>query len=947
MRPVLPSSSRVESLPLATLLVLVAVLMVLTDVLSRWDLNIYDIGLRLLQRPAPNSITVVSIDEESISTLGRWPWPRKLHGQLIDRLAAANARAVGFDILFDQNDPTDIAGDFAFGAAARKFGKVALATAPVPGRDTGIYAALPMPALEGATIGHVDVELDQDGIARQIYLHGGVGSARWPALGLAIKDLGEQVGSLPQVPDAKSRAELGATSAWVRAEPYRIPFYGGASAIPHVSYARLLRGDPDAIERVRGKFVVVGVTAIGLSSGFVTPGSAHREMPGVELTANVLGSLLEGVRILQMPVWAKVLLSALLAVVPIALFARARTWSLAAYFGWLVAILVVSAAMLYLAHTWFPPASALAAAALSYPLWSWGRLNASLSALTLERNLARATLHSIGDAVVTTAKDGRVDYLNPVAETMTGISLARARGKPLEDVVRTFDQNGQRVVPPPVKECLVEGKAVHASQYLLLRGESEERTISWNANPIRDSSGAVQGLVLAFADVTRVLALTREMVRQATHDGLTDLPNRVLLEDRLATALPRAHRADEQVAVMFIDLDGFKKINDGLGHAAGDQLLREVAQRLKESCREEDSVARWGGDEFIVVLERLHSRDIAASRASQLIQSLAQPFSLAGQEVSVTISIGISFFPKDGKDAATLLKRADAAMYRAKEEGRNGFRFYSARMSARARERLSVEKSLRDAMGNGEFVLHYQPQIELGTGRIRGLEALLRWNHPQQFLLTPAHFLSVAEQSQLIHALGDWAMRTAFKQLADLQRGGLHDLQMSVNLSPRQLVKRDLYARISQGLEESGVDPSQIALEISEELLLKEPNELAPVLNSLRDLGVRIAIDDFGTGHSSIGYLKRLPIDQLKIDQTFVRDAPESPKDAALVQGMVTLARSLNLEVIAEGVESERELSFVRDVDCDAAQGFYLGAPKGIEALLPLLPGGAPPLATA
>src|SRR5581483_4236937 len=475
-----------------------------------------------------------------------------------------------------------------------------------------------------------------------------------------------------------------------------------------------------------------------------------------------------------------------------------------------------------------------------------------------------------------------------------------------------------------------------ASQYLLLKGALDERTISWTANPIRDGEGQVQGLVLAFSDVTQVLSLTREMVRQATHDGLTDLPNRVLLEDRLATALPRALRAEEQVAVMFIDLDGFKKINDGLGHAAGDVLLKDVARRLKASCREEDSVARWGGDEFVVVLERLRSRDVAASRASQLIQSLAQPFALADQEVSVTISIGISFFPKDGKDVGTLLKRADAAMYRAKEEGRNCFRFYSARMSTRSRERLAVEKSLRDALNNGEFCLYYQPQIDLATGRIRGLEALLRWNHPQA-LLTPAHFLGIAEQSQLIHLLGEWALRHASVQLAELQRRGIREVNIAANLSPRQLAKRDLYNRISAILEDTKADASQLTLEISEELLLREPNELAPVLRSLRELGVRIAIDDFGTGHSSIGYLKRLPIDQLKIDQTFVRDAAINAKDAALVQGMVTLARSLNMEVVAEGVETETQLALVRRLDCDAAQGFYLAPPKPIESLWPQL----------
>jgi diguanylate cyclase (GGDEF)-like protein len=499
-------------------------------------------------------------------------------------------------------------------------------------------------------------------------------------------------------------------------------------------------------------------------------------------------------------------------------------------------------------------------------------------------------------------------------------------------VVRTYDETGERPVPPPVEECLVEGVRAHSSSYLLLRAGSE-CAIRWSGAPVRDAEGRIDGMVLAFSDITQVLSLSRDMVHLATHDALTGLPNRVLMCDRLELALARARRAGEQVAVLVVDLDGFKRVNDALGHSAGDALLKEVAGRLKASCREEDSVARWGGDEFVVMLEKLHTREAVVRRASYLLESLAKPIVVAEQEVYVTASVGICLAPRDGEDVETLFAHADLAMYRAKDEGRNGFRFYSPRMNGHARENLGMEKALRDALRGEELAMYYQPVIELGSGRLKGVEALIRWPRTTGEVALPKTFLPVVEQSDLVHAIGEWVLRTACTTAARACADGFTDLQVAVNLSPRQLLKSDLYGRIATILEETKAPPNQLVLEIAEDLFLHDSKGVVRNLESLRGLGVHVSIDDFGTGYSSIGYLKYLPIDQIKIDHSFVQDGAANESDATIVRGMVSLARNLQLEIIAEGVETAHQLEFVRSLDVDGVQGFYLAEPMAESAL--------------
>jgi diguanylate cyclase (GGDEF)-like protein/PAS domain S-box-containing protein len=939
--PVLGAVHRSESLRLGLVLLGLATVLTSTDLLGRWDNLFYDAQLRLFQRPPPSAVIIVAIDEESLAALGRWPWPRRVHAQMVERLTQAGAKVIGMDILFVEPDRADAAGDELLARAIQAHGRVVLAVAPQTGAGHRLSAIRPLPMLvEAAQLGHVDFELDADGIVRSVYLRAGMGEPTWPALGLAMLDLG-MPGRSADLPGVRREARgPDPAGKWVRDYRILLPFFGGPGSFEQVAFSQVLAGDPVLLERLRGRYVLIGATAAGVGESLATPVSGrNRPMSGVELNANVLAGLAQDVVVEPLSPSAQLGWALLFSLLPVLIYphCRPRT-ALLAYGALLLLGLVASVAMLQLTHWWFAPAVTLVVLATSYPLWSWRRLDATVSELTSERNRVQATLHSIGDAVVTTDAVGQVEYLNPVAERLTGQALAAARGLPLHEVLRLFDESGQSPVTLPLQECLIEGKTLHPGRYDLLRTPlGDEHAIRWSASPIHDATGAIGGMVFAFSDMTQMLALSREMVRQATHDALTDLPNRVLLEDRLEKALARARRAAQHVAVLFIDLDGFKKVNDAFGHAAGDALLKDVAVRLNGSCREEDSVGRWGGDEFVVLLEKLDGRDGVTARAVKLLQLLALPFRVLGQEVYVTASIGISLFPRDADDVGGLFKRADAAMYRAKQDGSNNFKFYSRHMNDHAVERLALEKALWNALPDGELVLHYQPQVELASGRVSGVEALMRWQRPGEGMILPGRFLPVAEQSELVHALGDWVLQAACAHLVHLRRCGLPGLHVAINLAPRQLLKRDVYTRIATVMREAKIDPSRLVLEISENLYLQDPSDIGHALQGLREMGVRISIDDFGTGYSSIGYLKRLPIDQVKIDKSFVHDMAVNADDAAVVRGIVTLAHSLRLEVIAEGVETEAQLRLVRELGCDGAQGFYFSYPLAPDVLNPYL----------
>jgi diguanylate cyclase (GGDEF)-like protein len=414
---------------------------------------------------------------------------------------------------------------------------------------------------------------------------------------------------------------------------------------------------------------------------------------------------------------------------------------------------------------------------------------------------------------------------------------------------------------------------------------------------------------------------------QASHDRLTSLPNRMLFDERLSLALATTHRYGEMLAVVFLDLDGFKTVNDTLGHAVGDQLLQDVAQRLTGCLRQGDILARWGGDEFTLLLSPISSAEDVAKIATQILDTLNVPLQLDGQELHIKASLGIALAPYDGEDAQTLLKNADAAMYRAKQEGRNNYQLYTPAIGTKAQERLVLENNLYRALERQEFQLHYQPQVDLQTGEIVGMEALIRWHNQQLGFISPSVFIPIAEEMGLINAIGEWVLWTACAQNYAWQSLGLRPIRMAVNLSARQFQQKNLVNSIAHVLESTKLEPRYLEFEITESIAMQDIPLTISVLRTLRSMGIQIAIDDFGTGYSSLSSLKHFPLDKLKIDQSFVRDLVTDSYDAAIITALVALGHGLKLAVVAEGVETQEQLTFLRSVKCDGMQGYFLSRP--------------------
>jgi len=429
-----------------------------------------------------------------------------------------------------------------------------------------------------------------------------------------------------------------------------------------------------------------------------------------------------------------------------------------------------------------------------------------------------------------------------------------------------------------------------------------------------------------------------QLEHQANYDSLTGLPNRTLLHDRLKQAV-YAQRTPRNIAVVFMDLDHFKFVNDSLGHSVGDKLLKAMGERLRATLREGDTVGRVGGDEFVLILADQNNEEVIFRAMQRITAKVAEPITIEGQELYVTCSAGISLYPQDGPDVDTLLKNADAAMYRAKEHGRSNFQFYTSEMNERVNERLALEGALRRALERQELLLHYQQKVDMKTGAIIGAEALVRWMHPEWGLVRPARFISLAEETGLIVPLGEWVLREACRQTRAWLDQGLRPGVVSVNLSARQFRQQDLVRMVSRILEETGLDPAHLEMELTESMVMHNVDSAIATLQGLKSLGLRLSVDDFGTGYSSLSYLKDLPIDALKIDRSFVRDIGGGAEtgEGVLAQAIISLGHNLHLKVVAEGVETDAQVRFLRRHGCDEVQGFLYGEPVAPEAYARLL----------
>lgn len=546
--------------------------------------------------------------------------------------------------------------------------------------------------------------------------------------------------------------------------------------------------------------------------------------------------------------------------------------------------------------------------------------------------LSRA-LTQTADMVMITDRHGVIEYVNPAFTQITGYTSNEVLGKK-SNLLKSGKQ--PQDFYRHLWQTLLAGEAF-SDVFINKRRDDTFYYESKTITPVMDQSGEITHFISTGKDISEQMETQERLNFMAHHDVLTELPNRALFLDRVTQALARARRHKLRLAILFMDIDSFKYINDSLGHEVGDQLLIGIARRLHENLRDGDTIARFGGDEFVILLEDINRDTDITAMAHKLLEALRPTFDIKGMELHITASIGISLYPADGDEAQTLLRNADSAMYRAKESGKNTFEFYSNDMSVRAFERLTLENSLRHALKRHEFVLHYQPQVDVATSRIFGVEALLRWNHPDFGLLAPTDFIPILEETGMIVPVGEWVLEQACMDLQQLQRHTANNLLMAINISARQLNDPGFDVALGRVIGQCRIDGACLQLEMTESTLMRYSSDVIKTLQRIRRHGVSIALDDFGTGYSSLSYLKRFPIDTLKIDRSFIRDVTTNPDDAALTTAIIAMARSLNMQVIAEGVETAEQLAFLQHLGCTAAQGYLISRPMPIDDIGPFI----------
>ncbi|MBZ9749757.1 EAL domain-containing protein [Deinococcus sp. HMF7604] len=560
---------------------------------------------------------------------------------------------------------------------------------------------------------------------------------------------------------------------------------------------------------------------------------------------------------------------------------------------------------------------------------------AAEQALLEQKELARVTLASIGDGVVTTDPQGQVTFLNAPAERLTGWTLAEAHSRPVEEVMTLLEEDTLTAVPNPLRQVLRDHQTLSLARNTNLRSRSGQMySVEDSAAPILNEAGQLLGAVLVFHDVSDTRAMARHMSHLAQHDSLTDLPNRLLLRDRVSQAIERARRQGGRFAVLFLDMDHFKNVNDSLGHHVGDELLQSIAGRLRAALRASDTVSRQGGDEFIVMLPDIRETADVETVLGKLMEVISAPYHLAGHRVDTSFSIGVALYPEDGEDTDTLLQHADAAMYRAKDEGRGRHRFFSRSIHEASLARQLLQAELRRALDQRQFSLVYQPKVNLWTRQVLGVEALLRWTRPDGRPISPLEFIPLAEASGLIVPLGAWVLETACQQSRAWAQASGEELAVSVNISAVQFTDPGFVDMVERCLRNTGLSPRLLELELTESMLITDIARVQQTLRALQALEVCVSIDDFGTGYSSLSYLQNFPVQTLKIDRSFLKTVPDDPQASAVVEAVIALGRSLNLGVIAEGVETTEQARCLLNLGCAAMQGYLFGRPMAAPELL-------------
>ena len=915
-------------------------------VVERLDLAVHDLlsgtVASALAGPSVRADSiVVAIDDNSLQALGPWPWPRQRHADLIDVLRQAGTQAVGYHVLFSE-PAADPADDARLAAAIASHGQIILPVRPAPGLDdgpSGVQQPLSTFAKAAAALGHAETPIDRDGQVRRVALVAGSGTTVWEALPLAVQRV-----SAPRASTSATTApQATAADHWWHDKLQLLP--AAARPVPEISAASLLR-DPALALQLTGRVVWVGLTARSLDST-VAVASPHGSttLSEVQWQAQIHQAM-DGRRLVEIASAPVVLVANVLPLLLALVVRRAleplRFPRVSRHWYWLLplpfVLLVQSVALIGLQY-WLPLGAMVLGVTTAWLLYQAMALRASHQAQRRALDLARTTLQSLTDAVLTLDASHRVRYLNPPAERLahrpvTGAGLEAA---PAVDELLQLTEHDTVLLLQAVRDCQAQRRTVEVEAPLKLQTPDGDRQVRAIVHPMSGETETAPGVVLLLTDLTAALRVEPAPVPTGTHDTLTGLPNRILLTDLLAHALAHGRHQHQALAVLFIDLDQFGRINDSLGQRQGDEVLEVVAARLRRVFRPHDTIARWGNDQFVVLIEDVTSREVVAALAAQLIDVVSRGLRVDEVEITCSCSVGIALSPDDAPTPDALLSMSEAAMSRAKSAGGGRFEFYTASMSTLTRDWLALENRLRHALEAGEFVLHYQIQTDLRSGRPVGLEALLRWRQDDGELWAPARFLSITEETGLIVAVGNWVIREATQQVRRWIDAGVTPLPVSVNVSARQCMDAHLFEVIAEALQDAEVAPSLLKMEITESTAMADLDHLRDLLLRLRQLGVGIALDDFGTGFSSLAHLKRFPVDQIKIDPSFIADIHRDPNGAAIVRATIALAHGLGVPVVAEGVENEAQIRFLREHHCDIVQGYLYGRPGSPDAIREVL----------
>lgn len=866
-----------------------------------------DARFRFLERDAGGTVVIVEIDPRSLLALDSWPWPREYHGTVIDRLVAADASAIAIDI--DLSSRSNAESDAVLAdALERSAGRVILPVfRQLEVKDDGsvrIVHSGPHPTFRRQVrIASVNAAPAADGLIRR---H--VASQRW------------QNGVVP------SMAALLAAPVRPAFDVFDIDFGIRPGTVSRVSYVDVLRGNFDPA-LFRGRKVIVGATAVELGDQFAVP--VYKVLPGPVMQAMAYESIVQGRTLNRSSALLGLGLMALAGLLCAGWFAR---WS---WRRGLVLLGAVASGAVLLSiglQAWTPMQLDVTPSILVALLLFAGSLAIHVERSDLKLFVRRLHLHRSGtlmrnvvehstEGIVTVTVDHVIDFANPAAGVIFGLSPLDMVGRRLESLLAEGDDETLTV------DALIGDSAERAREATGRRANGDTFPLEFTANKmtVYDETR----YVVLLRDVTEHRAQQELLEYLALHDTLTGLPNRALLMDRIDQAVARARRENSRLALLLLDLDRFKQINDTLGHAMGDALLAEIGQALGAPLRRSDTIARLGGDEFAILLPSITSVAQVREVADRVAGELARPFQLGEIAVDVGVSVGIAMYPDHGEDGSQLMRSADVAMYVAKRE-RTTVSLYAAAKDENSRRSLAMGAELRTALDEGQLSVFYQPMVDLASGRPVAAEALVRWNHPSYGLMLPGEFVPLAEQINLVRPLTRWMLGQAVRQIAAWNEAGF-DLGVSVNLSTRNLQEEDLAECLCDLLSKNEVPANRLTLEITEDAIMDDPDRALAAVRQLSDIGVRMAIDDFGTGYSSLAYLKALPVDQLKIDKSFVIGMTKDQSDAVIVRSTIDLAHNLGLEVVGEGVESAGHAAQLKELGCDIGQGFFLGKPQLVE----------------